>query len=198
MFLGRRNQRRPTPLSDPARSLTLWRGSRSRAKGFTLVELLVVIGIVALLIGLLMPALSAARRNARTVACKGQMQQIGHAFAMYVNESKGKYPKAPTLPSVNPNNYPPLTETLARHVGDVMTVFRCPSDEAVFPDEGISYFYYAELGERPLRQTFFWRIFGNASQVPVLSDADNYHGGTVPYNWLFADGHVDHFLEGAG
>ena len=167
-------------------------------RGFTLVELLVTVGIIALLIGVLMPALAGARRQARTVACKAQLQQVGHAFSMYLQESKGKYPKGPALPSVNPNGYPPLFDTLGRYVSDVQAVFRCPSDEELFRTEGISYFYYAELGERPLRQTFFWRVVGNASQVPVLWDADNFHGGTVPYNWLFVDGHVENFLASAG
>ena len=168
-----------------------------RRRAFTLIELLVVVGIIALLVGILMPALSAARRKARSVSCKAQMQQIGYAFESFLNEHDGRHPAAPALPSVNPSGWPPLQDSLMPYVADVEKVFRCPADESLYPVEGISYFYYAELSERPLRKTFFWRVFGNASQVPVLWDADNYHGGDVPYNWLFADGHVENFLEGA-
>ena len=53
------------------------------------------------------------------------------------------------------------------------------------------------LGINPLSQTFFYKVFKSASAVPVLWDADKYHGGSVPFNWLFADGHVDQFLSSA-
>jgi prepilin-type processing-associated H-X9-DG protein/prepilin-type N-terminal cleavage/methylation domain-containing protein len=58
--------------------------------GFTLVELLVVIGIVALLLALLLPATSRARRQARTAVCLSNLRQLQTAFQLYVNENKGR------------------------------------------------------------------------------------------------------------
>ena len=56
----------------------------SRRRAFTLVELLVVVGIVAMLIALLMPALARARTHAREVHCGANLRSVGQAMTMYV------------------------------------------------------------------------------------------------------------------
>jgi len=72
---------------------------------FTLVELLVVIGIIAILISILLPALNNARKKGNMVKCQSNMRQIGIFMLMFANENKGQLPRPHTVPecwSVNP------------------------------------------------------------------------------------------------
>src|SRR3954468_23047878 len=62
------------------------------ARAFPLVELLVVIGIIALLISILLPSLNKAREAAKTVQCAAQLRQLGQALVNYASNSKGFYP----------------------------------------------------------------------------------------------------------
>jgi prepilin-type N-terminal cleavage/methylation domain-containing protein/prepilin-type processing-associated H-X9-DG protein len=99
-----------------------------RRRAFTLVELLVVIGIIALLISILMPALQKARKAAITAACASNMRQIGLAFHMYANDARG-YPPIRNRASSIVGTYgrPTWDMGLLRYL-KTTAVYWCPAD----------------------------------------------------------------------
>src|SRR5437660_4980151 len=77
--------------------------TRARRAGFTLTELLVVVGLIAGLISLLLPALTKARAAANASACLSNLRQMGTAWSMYIAEHRGRLPEGVTFTPGTPD-----------------------------------------------------------------------------------------------
>ena len=119
-----------------------YRAAPSRFAAFTLVELLVVIGIIAVLMAILLPVLAKARAQANRTVCLSNIRQLGTAILMYCNDNKGWFPTCAYWDSLAYKPYPEdwvhwqsnrnlMDSAVAKHVGrdgKLKELLRCPAD----------------------------------------------------------------------
>ena len=95
-----------------------------RTKGFTLVELLVVVAIIALLVSILLPTLGKAKEQARMVSCLANLKSLGLSFAFYSTENDGWYPAG-----CGYGGDPPTWDCLLQPYYENYGLLRCASDK---------------------------------------------------------------------
>jgi type II secretory pathway pseudopilin PulG len=197
-------------------------------RAFSLIELLVVCGIIVVLAALLLPALSRAKSKARNITCVNQLKQLGVAVRLYAEDNAGRLPVAELLPS-NPANpqrpLPRISDLLRPYVSSVAptnvsaTVFKCPSDNAwFFEAEGSSYQWNAGLNGRRIDfgedSRFKAIIISNgvtvlqtdgsitraADSTPLLLDYDDFHPRAPKSgkNVVYMDSHATTFVPPVG
>jgi prepilin-type N-terminal cleavage/methylation domain-containing protein/prepilin-type processing-associated H-X9-DG protein len=156
--------------------------------GFTLVELLVVIGIIALLISILLPSLARARESANSVKCASNMRQMGLCIQLYTQDSKGRYLPAyfsavltDQFAPVNAAQYPAYFQYLPGiYLKENPEVMKCPSDQfllnTTLGQRGPYPRYYS--GIRDVRYSYFFNDVLPRGKTPVYSNTDIV-GGTA-------------------
>lgn len=113
--------------SAPARVVR--RGSARRRGGFTLIEILVVVAIIALLVAILLPSLRNARESAKTTACMANLRQIGIVNQMYLNDFNNYFPDARGIDLKDRNDDVfDGKKFYGKYLGKGIGVFVCPSD----------------------------------------------------------------------
>jgi len=180
--------------------------------GFTLVELLVVIGVIALLISFLLPSLSRARADAQRTACASNLRQIGIAAQMYAQENNNCFPPAWISAACR------WMDLIGRYISKGSQVYQCPSDPRRIPDTYdptiiLSYginsfnfsgnrwcFWYGVVTTDVHRSSetilfadctpgVYWCGGGNTFSSPVYSVG--YRHVNSSFNAVFCDGHAE-------
>jgi len=181
----------------------------AKRAGFSLIELLVVIGIIAVLLGIILPALANARRRAQTVQCQSNLRQIGQALVIYANHWKG-WVFPPALASNLPREQRWPVQVFKPPVWNP-PVMKCPADDLPPPppvfigtaqyqngdENGADHTYILNyhIVDRAIRVGS--RNFGGLSSAEVivmgekLTPKDDYYMGVG--NW---PGHVEQYRHG--
>ncbi len=139
-----------------------------KKNGFTLIELLVVVAIIAVLVALLLPAISRARDLAKIAVCRSNLQQFGRAFQFYAQENQDMLPAAGSGWDSVKWNYryqwkemiqPYLTQNIYNYsAGNIpQGVFRCPAETSTVA-------WFQDYGMNELMGWIDWRKFPGDSR----------------------------------
>jgi prepilin-type N-terminal cleavage/methylation domain-containing protein/prepilin-type processing-associated H-X9-DG protein len=162
---------------------------RTRA-GFTLLELVVALGIIGLLVALVTVAAQSARETTHSTVCQNRLRQIGTLLNARLIERDGRMPTLFNRESKNDNR--PAIDTVLGGPGVGEQIFACPADDQnLFERTGTSYFWNFTVNGQPVSNLFSVVGGDQASQIPLLTDKEGFHPDAPDgVNVLYADGHA--------
>jgi len=160
-----------------------------RRRGFTLIELLVVIAIIALLMGILMPALSRVKKQARSVACQALLKQWGTIWSMYCDENDGRFPEAGDL-GWKRGTWVIALRPQYRTKSDVLL---CPAAAKRRSTGGASNVSYGDsthtyiMGSGGIFDSREEASYGGNNWTIYAQGTGNIQGRPIPWNWKTKD-----------
>lgn len=179
---------------------------QKRGRKFTLIELLIVIAIIAILAGLLLPALDRARRTSRATACVNNLKQIYLGFQNYSSDYDGYYPRygfdsQPYCYWFSENKAYNYVNSISRYCGS--KVLTCPTNKLTTPTQSYMMTWYLGIANRKAV------TIKRPSKTLMVADGDGKvyftsgqtlkedwfrHRGINDINALWCDGHVSVYL----
>lgn len=155
------------------------------SRGFTLLELLVTIAIIATLAGIAVPVSLSVVAKSREAACLGNLRSIGIGLQLYLQDHNQRLPEL-ALGRESKSSEEPVLETVLLPYLEDGGAFHCPEDEDQFRKTGSSYHWNSTQNGLLISKVAFFGIEGRPEAVPLVSDKESWHPeeGT---NFLYAD-----------
>lgn len=173
----------------------------SEGSAFTIIELLVVVGIVTALAALLLPVAGKVKEQGRSAACLSNLRQIGIALQLCTQDHDNKMPvmyDAPLTTNSAPfTNAATIDLVLSNYLGNVR-VLKCPSDRRqLFEQTGSSYAWNSLVNGQDAEHLEVFAMPVDPHSIPLVFDKEAFHaaiGRGRGVNYLYADGHIRNLL----
>ena len=163
----------------------------ARRLGFTLVELLVTIVLIAALVAIAMPASDRVLHKTRAAHCMGNLRNLGVALQTYLGDHNNVMPTLVTARESKDSDDAAIDNTLNEYTED-MKVFCCKADaRRLCESSGTSYLWNNLLNGQHTASLNLMGFIKDGTRIPVISDKESFHKyRDVQVNILYADGHV--------
>jgi prepilin-type N-terminal cleavage/methylation domain-containing protein len=156
----------------------------SKQRGFTLVEVLVVLGIIGVLAGLCYPLIRSATAKAQEAGCLSQLGSLGVALQTYIQEHNDQLPELAQGRRSKTEEIPVIETVLLPYLGS-LDAFHCPADAKEFAKTGSSYFWNSTQNGLRTTQLTLFGVQNRPDRVPLIYDKEAWHPRKA--NFLYGD-----------